>query len=303
VDLSIIIVSYNTRDLLAQCMDSIETTVQRVDYEVLVVDNGSVDGSPEMVESRYPTARLIRNRDNRGFAAANNQAIHISNGRFVLLLNSDAVLLPGAVESMLRFMEHEPRAGIAGGQLLNPDGSFQSSFMDFPSLLGEVLLLTKLSRLVYPSTFPSYPPEFSQERRAVDWVSGAFLMARREAIDSVGPLDEEYFMYTEETDWCFRMHKAGWLVFYLPEARACHWIGQSSRKVPERRRSQVYRSKWLFMRKHRGRLIAAAFRAAVRVASVMKLVMWSLAALSPRTTQRQRARGHVHSYSVLLGEL
>ncbi len=302
VDVSIAVVSYNTRELLADCLRSIQDTAAGVSHEIIVVDNASSDGSAEMVSRDFPNARLIRNQENLGFARANNQAISISRGRLVLLLNSDAVLVTGTVPSMVSFMDAHPEAGIVGGQLINPDGSFQGSYADFPGFLGEVLLLTKLAWAIYPQTYPSYPAAQSRQERAVDWVFGACLMARREAVEAVGLLDGEYFMYTEETDWCFRMRQAGWLVYYLPNARVVHWSGQSASKVPERKRSQLYRSKWLFMRKHRGPVTATAFRFAVLIVSSLKLMVWALSCLSPDAVRRGRALQNVRSYALLLSK-
>jgi len=302
IDLTVIVVNYNTRDLLATCLQSVATTARALRHEVIVVDNGSGDGSVELVAAQFPRVRLLRNAANRGFAAANNQAIAVSRGRYLLLLNSDAVLLPGAAAALVAHMDAHPGVGVAGAQLLNPDGSFQYSYADFPTLVGEVLLLTRLARLFRPSTFPSYPPEQSREVRSVDWVNGACLLARRAAVEAVGPLDETYFMYTEETDWCYRMRQSGWGVSYLPQARALHWGSQSARKQPERRRWQVYRSKWLFLRKHRGPAAATAFLAAVRLSAVLKLVVWACTGLGRDVQRRDRARQQVRSYAFLLGQ-
>ena len=303
LDLSAIVVSYNTSGLLASCLRSVGETATGLAYELIVVDNGSRDGSVEMVMRDFPHVRLIRNQDNRGFAAASNQAIRASLGRHVLLLNSDAALLPGTADRMVSFLDGHPQVGVVGGLLLNPDGSFQASYADFPGLSGELLLLTKLARVFRSPAYPSYPEEKSREPRAVDWVPGACLMARRAAIDAVGYLDEDYFMYAEETDWCYRMRQAGWLVYYLPDAKTIHWSGQSAGRAPERKRLQVYRSKWLFMRKHRGALAAATFRLVVRLASAAKLVAWALTAATPDRARRERALLHVRSYALLLNEL
>ena len=302
MDVSVVVVSWNTRELLRQCLQSIYTNTGELRVEVLVVDNASTDGSPELVASEFPAAVLLRNERNWGFAHANNQAIARSQGRHVLLLNSDAVLLSGALQVMTTFLDQRADVGVVGAMLLNPDRSFQWSYADFPSFRGELLLATGLSRLVCPTTYPSYPPTQSRETRAVDWVSGACLMARRAAIDAIGLLDEDYFMYTEETDWCYRMRAAGWQVYFLPRAEVVHWSGRSAANVPERKRSQLYRSKWLFLRKHRSRLVAWSFARAIRAASLAKLVGWTLRSLSTDQAARERARQHVRSYRVLLSE-
>lgn len=302
VELTVIVVSYNTRELLATCLEAISSTVHGLSYEIIVVDNASRDGSAEMVAHQFPAAKLISNFDNQGFARANNQAIRTSQGRYILLLNSDAVLMPGAVQSMVTFMESHPRVGAVGAQLLNPDGTFQASFADFPSIVGELLLLTKLAKLVYSPNYPSHPYEQSQDERVVDWVFGACLMVRRSAVDEVGPLDEDFFMYAEEADWCHRMRKRGWLVYYLPGAKVIHWWGQSASREPERRRSQLYRSKCLYIRKHHGRLIAEAFHLAVQMTSLAKLLLWAMAIITPDHSKRERAMQQVRSYATLLRE-
>ena len=300
MDLSIAIVSWNTRDLLRRCLESVYGTIAGPEFEVIVVDNGSTDGSPEMVRSEYPRATLLANDTNVGFARASNQAIRASSGRHVLLLNSDAVLLGRAAELMVRFLDAHPEVGAVGGMLLNPDGSFQSSYADFPGLLGEALLLTGLSHWLLPATYPSYPKARSREARRVDWVGGALLAVRRRTLDAVGPLDEGYFMYTEEVDWCYRMKQHGWAVCYLPEARATHWSGASSSRVPERRRAQLYRSKCRFLRKHRGWSQATAYGLLVRAVSAVKLLAWLSTGLSPDPARRDRARQQVASYRFLL---
>ncbi len=302
VDLSIVVVNWNTRDLLRLCLASIYRNAADLDYEVIVVDNGSTDDSVEMVRLGFPGTIVVRNQENLGFARANNQAIRRCFGRHVLLLNSDAMLLWGSARQMVEHLDTNPRVGAVGGKLLNPDGTFQSSYADFPRLLGETLLLTGLSRWLLGSSYPSYSESRSQDRRPVDWVSGAFLMVRRGALDTVGLLDEDYFMYTEEVDWCYRIRRRGWEIHYLPEAQAVHWSGGTSQLVPERKRAQLYRSKWLFMRKHRGALEAATYRTLVRVMSTLKLLAWRAVGLGAGPGHRELAQQNVASYRSLLAE-
>jgi hypothetical protein len=302
VDLSIVIVNWNTRDLLRECLGSIFETVADTSFEVIVVDNGSSDGSAEMVRSEFPTVQVIANTRNLGFARANNQAIRASRGDQLLLLNSDAALTTGAATHLMRCLSTHPEAAAAGARLVNPDGSFQWSFANFPSLLGETILLTGLSRLICAPTYPSYPEAQSLLTRPVDWVSGACMMIRRVALDSVGLLDAGYFMYTEETDWCFRATRAGWRIFYVPDARVIHGSGQSAGKAPERKRAQLYRSKLRFFRKHFPIFIGGAYWLAVGFASALKLGVWELRSLVAEPSQRPRISQHVRSYAALLNE-
>lgn len=303
MDLSIIVVSYNTRELLADCLRSIAASTQYLAHEVIVVDNASQDASAEMVAAEFPEVRLISNDDNRGFAAANNQAIAVARGEYVLLLNSDARLRQGALQDMVSHLATHPRTAVVGGQLFNTDGTFQSSYFDFPGWSSELLLLTGLARWVKGPTFPSHKQADSTTARSVDWVSGALFMVRRAAIDEIGLLDERYFMYAEEMDWCLRMHQNGWGVDYLPEAQAVHVTSASAHRQPERRRAQVYWSKYLFVRKHWGGGQAALFFGLLGLLSVTKLIAWSVRGLVGRGAMKDTAAGEVHSYRFLLARL
>ena len=297
-----IIVNWNTRDLLARCLRSVQEARDGLSLEALVVDNASTDGSLEMLRESFPEVTVIANRTNVGFVRANNQALAECRGAYVLLLNSDAALLPGALEHMLGFMQDQPSVGIVGPKIVNPDGSFQSSYMHFPSLLSELLLMTKLHRIVYTRWFPSHPPWLSEQRKAVDWMLGACLMVRWETLQDIGGMDETFFMYSEEVDWCWRARQAGWTIYYLPEAQVLHDGGQSSAQVPVRRRSMVYKSKYLFLRKHHSPLTARLFKGALLVTSLLKAAFWCLCCLSPRAADRVRAVDSVRSYGMLMGE-
>ena len=247
MDLSIIIVSWNTRDLLLECLRSIYDTAGDLDLEIIVVDNASSDGSLAAVRERFSQSRVVANSGNVGFVRANNQALSLCHGRYVLLLNSDAQVLPGSLEQTVQFMEEHPAAGVAGVRLLNPDGSFQASFTCFPTLWREFLILSGFGRWLIRPTFPSYGPEIEEgAQRIQGYVEGAYLMARREAVDRVGGMDERIFMYAEDVDWCYRFHQAGWEVWYLPQAPVVHYGGQSSKQKPGRMEAELYRSRVYF---------------------------------------------------------
>jgi GT2 family glycosyltransferase len=300
MDLSVVVVSFNTRTLLERCLQSITVRVRGLRYEVVVVDNASADGSAEMVAERFGDAILVRNATNRGFAAAVNQGIAASTGRHVLLLNSDATLVEESAQKMVAHLDNHPQTGAIGGMLLNADGGFQGSYAEFPTLITETLLLTGLSRWLLPPTFPSRSADESQEPRNVDWVCGAFLMLRRAALDDIGSLDERYFMYAEEVDWCYRARQAGWLVAYLPDARAVHLVAGSYSSNAGRRRQHMYRSKSLYFQKHKSRIEAAIFHNVVRIASCLKLAAWAVSGVIPSSTRRIRAQENVSSYRYLL---
>ncbi|MBU2227195.1 MAG: glycosyltransferase family 2 protein, partial [Proteobacteria bacterium] len=198
MDLSIIIVNWNTRDLLRDCLESIEATARDLYHEIIVVDNASTDGSVEMLRERFPRVKVIENPENRGFGAANNQAMRIMAGRYALLLNSDTRLTENAVQKLFSFLESRPDAAMACGQLLNADGSRQDSVAAFPSLL-TLLTNTPLLEVLFPRRFPSKRRDYPGPIE-VDSAIGACMMVRKSAIDEVGMFDERYFFFFEETD-------------------------------------------------------------------------------------------------------
>ncbi|MCC7369116.1 MAG: glycosyltransferase family 2 protein [Chloroflexi bacterium] len=303
MELSVIVVSFNTRELLASCIETVGERIGARSHQIVVVDNASSDGSAEHVAARFPNVVLVRNAENRGFAAAVNQGIEASTGRYLLLLNSDATLEPDAVERMCQHLDEHSNVAAVGGTLLNPDGSFQGSYADFPTLYSEVLLLSGLSRWLLPPTFPSHTEAESQQARPVDWVCGAFVLLRRAAVEQIGGLDEAYFMYAEEVDWFFRARQAGWTTSYLPEARAVHLVAGSYRRDATRRREQIYRSKWLYFRKNHGTLQSAVFLGLVRSLSLLKLLAWAGASAVAGPPARERARNNVASYRYLLSHI
>lgn len=274
-DISIGLASWNTCGLLDHCLQSIYDTAGDMDIEVIVVDNASSDGSPEMVADKYPQVRLIRNRVNMGFAAASNIAFKHSQGRHFVLLNTDTVVLDGAFQAMMAFMDSHTDAGIVGCKLLNGDGSLQRSCSAFPSPLTELWDSLYLSKLFPKSRiFASYSMtywDFNQTRE-VDFAGGSCLMVRREAIEEVGLLDEDYFMYTEEADWCYRMWQHDWKVYYYPEAKIIHLGGRSSRKYGSDLLLQLYVSRNRFIGKHSGPLMARAHRWIVGIGAIIRIV-------------------------------
>ena len=254
MDLSIVIPSYNTRELLEQALRTVMDAAEGLEVELLVVDNASRDGSAEMVASTFPQIELIRNEENVGFSAANNQALRRVKGRYVLLLNSDTIVRPDTLRCLVEFLDAHPHAGAIGCKILNPDGTLQLSCRRGPPTpMAAFCKMSGLSRL-----FPNSPriarynltyldPEKTHE---VDALSGSCMMVRKEAIDQVGLLDEAYFFYGEDLDWCFRMRKAGWKIFYVPKTEIIHFKGESSRAEQMRFRYRFYEAMTIFVRKH-----------------------------------------------------
>jgi N-acetylglucosaminyl-diphospho-decaprenol L-rhamnosyltransferase len=261
MELSVVIVNWSTRDLLAQCLQSIWDTAGGLDLEVILVDNASTDDSVEMTRRAFPQVQVIANAENVGFVRANNQAMRRARGRYLLLLNSDAEVLPGTLGESVRFMDEHPRAGVLGARLLNTDGTFQASYTPFPTLWREFLILSALGRWLVRPTYPSHGPQQGLGALRINgYLEGAYLMARREAVDQVGELDERIFMYAEDVDWCYRFLQAGWEVWYLPQVAVIHHGGQSSRKRRRRMEAELYRSRVYFFRKHYGKNAALRLR-------------------------------------------
>jgi N-acetylglucosaminyl-diphospho-decaprenol L-rhamnosyltransferase len=265
-DLTVIIVSWNVRDLLSRCLHSLVAEASPSDQdlslriggslvEIVVVDNASADGSAEMIRAEFPQVRLLVNDDNRGFAAASNQGLALSRGRQLLLLNPDTEVLGDALPDMLRYVDAHPAVGALGPRLRYPDGSLQSSRRRFPTFATALVESTVVqewwsdNRILRRYYMADTPDDAIQP---VDWVVGACLLVRREAYEQVGGLDEGFFMYSEEMDWCHRIKDAGWEVVYLPTATVVHHEGKSSEQVVPARHIHFQSSKVRYFRKHHG---------------------------------------------------
>lgn len=259
MEISFVIVNWNTKDLLRGCLDSIAKTVGSLSHEIIVVDNASSDGSADMLAREYPSVQVIANSKNRGFGAANNQAFAVMKGKYALLINTDAVLTEGAVEKLWRFAEAHPRAAIVCGQLLNADGSKQNSIAAFPTLLS-LCLNTSLLEYLFPGRYPSKRYEH-REPLEIESAIGACMMVRGQALTEVSYFDERYFFFFEETDLAFAMKQAGWSVYQVPDAHIYHFQGQSIGHNTQSR-IEFYRSRYQFLRKWHG---TAYYRTAVAV--------------------------------------
>ncbi len=259
-DLGIVIVNYNTRDLLRACLHTVYASQGDFTFEVCVVDNGSTDGSGEMLEAEFPQVRRILNPDNRGYPAANNQGLRLVGfpdgadaPRFALLLNPDTELPPDALAKMVAFLDAHPEVGVVGPKLVRQDGSLDLACRrSFPSPEVSFYRFSGLARLFPRSRrFGRYNLTYldPDERVEVDAVVGAFMMVRREAIAQVGLLDEGFFMYGEDLDWCYRIKAAGWKVYYNPEVTVLHIKRAASTRNP-RAQVEFWRAMEYFYRKH-----------------------------------------------------
>jgi GT2 family glycosyltransferase len=254
MDLSIITISTNEAHHLAGCLASLHGAMGRLTTEVFVVDNCSTDGTAEVAQTHFPAAQVIRNPVRRGFAANNNAAMRCSRGRHLLVLNPDTVVHEGALETLVAYLDGHAAVGICGPRLLFPDGRLQLSCRRFPTWRSVLARRTPLRRFLWDSSLNAdhLMANVDHDReQLVDWMLGACLMARRAAVDEVGLLDEGFFLYVEDIDWCYRMWRQGWKVAYVPAARVTHHHqAETDRRWLTRRTWIHYRSIGRFVWKH-----------------------------------------------------
>ncbi|MBZ9609312.1 glycosyltransferase family 2 protein [Clostridium estertheticum] len=255
MDLSIVIVSYNTVDLLRDCLSSVIQNTENIEYEIWVVDNQSKDGSSDMVESEFPQVKLIRNSINGGFSQANNLAIRqCRSSKYVLILNPDTIVPKGTLVECVDFMEKDKEIGCLGCKVVKVNGTLDKACKrGFPSPWNSLCYLMKIDKL-FPNNkrFGGYNATFihEDEESEIDSLVGAFMMLRREAIEQVGLLDETFFMYGEDIDWCYRIKQAGWKNYYHPKVRIVHYKGESSKKQSTRMIGEFHKSMFIFYNKH-----------------------------------------------------
>jgi GT2 family glycosyltransferase len=287
IDVSIIIVNWNIRDILRDCLRSVYEQTRVIAFEVIVIDNASSDDSVAMVREEFPQVILIENSENRGFAAANNQGIRIAQGRYILLLNPDTIVLDKAIEKTVVFADSHPDVGVVGCQVLENDTKIQRTCFAFPSVGNLILQKTGLRRLFPRSRL------FGREdmgwwnrdtQRDVDVVSGMFMLVRHEAIEQVGLMDEDYFVYAEETDWCFRFRQAGWRCVFAPVGKIIHLDGgnKSTDKVIVKMYVQFQKSILIFYRKNRGSVAWMMARVIYCVDMLIRVLIWKTVALFQR---------------------
>jgi len=250
VYISVVILSYNTRELLEKCLNSILENEKESNIEIIVVDNASADGSVDMVRKRFPQVVLIANEKNLGFASAVNQGLRISRGRFIVVLNSDTVLLNNAFTKMAEFMKENPGAGAVRPKVLNPDGSLQRQGSG-------IWRIFKAPDRVYE----------------LDWVSGCCMMLRREIIENVGFFDEFFFFYNEDLDYSKRIKKAGWKLYYFPPANIIHYWGKSSKGLEEKLLIEGYRGGYYLCEKYYGRPVLLFYKMLALLELIAKIIV------------------------------
>ncbi|MCK4223720.1 MAG: glycosyltransferase family 2 protein [candidate division Zixibacteria bacterium] len=254
--LSIIIVSYNTKELLIECLFSVFNSLKNVDFETIVIDNDSKDGSAEEVQNHFPKVRLIKNQNNKGFAAANNQGLRLMRGKYAVLLNPDTLVVNSSLTKMVKFLEEHKRVGMLGCKIVNPDGSLQPSAFPLPTLKDLILSGFAASWIFWGRYVQRYSSRHYVPQKVpvkVGWVSGACLMIRKRTMDEIGLLDENFFLFSEDVDWCIRASRKGWAVIFYPEATIIHYGGRSAQKNLALKISSFYQKRFYFGKKHFGR--------------------------------------------------
>jgi len=310
ITLSIIIVSYNTRDLLVDCLRSLP---REDDLEVFVVDNASIDGSADAVAEQFPKVNLIRNATNVGFAPANNQALRLCRGRYIMLLNSDTEMLEGTLSGIIHFMDGKPDAAVVGCKLLNTDGSLQPSVTSFPNIIkdsvgillkGSVLSNTPSARKWLSSVAKMMGTSASRfddhsDMKEIDYPRGACFTVRREALEEAGLLDEEYFFTGEELDFCYRVKQKGWKVYYYPQVAVIHHDHGASKSMMGKVFVQTRKSALYFYEKHYGWKRTELMKACVSLTLMMKIIA-GLVSLLLFPKRRSITRGKIESCAFII---
>lgn len=287
IDLSVVIISWNTLQMTRECLESLFASLQKTPdlrAEVILVDNASSDGSDDMVAAEFPEVILIRNQDNRGFAAANNQGFDIAQGRQILLLNSDTISHGSVIGDSLRWLDQNPEAGAMGCRVLNTDGTVQRTCSMYPSLINLMLLTSGLWKLSWPRFLGRYQISGwdRDSEREVGVISGCYLLLRRQVLEEVGPLDDSFFFFGEETDWCKRIHDAGWKLVFTPVGEITHHGGGSVKKLNHKRDIMLSEGTVRLHRKHGGLLGGLAAFSIIALFNLSRAGFWSLAALLKR---------------------
>lgn len=309
--LSIIIVSWNVREDIVRCLRSIEENRPYGEFEVIVVDNASIDSTVDTVTKDFPEVVTVVNNENRGFAAANNQGIKRSQGQYILFLNPDTIVLPNSLNVLVDFMDDNKNVGVCGPKLVNEDGTTQPSARRFPTFRGALYRHTAFRFLrVFRSEYKRWlMKDFTHNKQMdVDQLMGAALMTRRSVVNTVGTMDENFFMYYEEVDLCYRIKQAGWRIVFMPEAVITHLGGHSTGQIPVSKRVMMLTSLLTFFRKHRGkfatRLFNCVFKPAIILRDIINLwggiVTYTFGALSPNKKSREKSAQKVKNSVILL---
>lgn len=285
LDISVVIVNWNTRELLLNCIQSILNETKSSSLEIIVVDNDSTDGSVQAVQERYPQVKAVANKDNLGFAKANNIGIRQSTGRFVCIVNSDIVALDGCLDKMREYLEQNPKIGVIGPKTITETGQLRKNCREFPSLRNTLCHALFLNR-IFPNVYMFRGREMLhydfKKPQVIEVLSGCFLMIRREALKDVGLLDETFFIYGEDFDWGKRFYSAGWNPTMYPEAKAIHIGGASSSRANIRFLLEKMKADYQYWTKHHGFLVTRLFIAITVMEYTIRSIGWAVISLFRR---------------------
>ena len=279
MDLSVIIINWNTKKLLDQCLSSVFKHTKDLKFEVIVVDNNSQDSSQALVEKKFPKTKLILNKDNLGFTKANNQGIKVAKGKYILLLNSDTYLIENSFKKIIKRAQKLKNLGALGPQLLNDDKSIQQSVGFFPNLPQVFFWMTFIDDLPGGQLLKPYHVDhdsFYQKEREVDWLTAAAILVSQKVVEEVGGLDEKIFMYGEEVEWCHRIKKAGFEVFFSPVTKIVHIGRGSSQKIPTAAFIGEYKAVLYFYQKYRSRISLQIARVFLKIGALLRIAVFSI---------------------------
>ncbi len=305
MDLSIIIVNWNTKDLLLGCLESLFRYPPTWEFEVIVIDNASTDGSALLVRQRFPQIKLILNQSNKGFAQATNQGLKKMRGKFALLLNPDTKVMEISIDKMIEFMEAKEDVGISGCKIINPDGSLEASAFPNPTLIDEIISGFR-SIPFFKRYIDRYRIRYlSQSNGAmkVGWVTGACLMIRKKTIKEIGYLDEKIFLYGEDVDWCLRVQKRGWKVIYLPHICIFHFGGASMKKNVARKIYSFYFKRFYLTQKYRSGISLLLLKSISFLELLAKVIIINMKINVNEKEKQSRLEGYVKSFKLIFQKL
>lgn len=311
--LSIVIVSWNVKENLLNCLRSIEENRPCSEFEIIVVDNASSDGTVDAIKHNFPEVTVIANNGNRGFAAANNQGLAVSQGEYVLLLNPDTIMHPNSLDVLIKFMDDNKDVGACGPKLLNDDGTIQHSVRRFPTFRGALYKHRALKFLrIFRSEYKKWLMEdFKYDKQIeVDQPMGAALMIRQSVIDQVGNMDERFFMYYEEVDLCYRIKRAGWHIVFIPEAVITHLGERSARWIPVKKRIMGLTSLLHYFRKHRSKFATGIFCCILKPVFLLQQirniavspVTYIFATIALNKRKREKSEAKIKKSAILLAK-
>jgi GT2 family glycosyltransferase len=291
-DLSVSIVNTNNRDIVANCLKSIQQSTHRISFEIFVVDNASTDGSEELIRAEFPEVKLILNDAKRGFSTNHNKALAQAQGRYLMILNDDVIVLDGAFDQLVAFMDEHPEGGVVGPKFLNPDGTNQPAFARFGTPFYD-LVVRSWQRRFKPGSWDL------DQTTEVDSIGGACMLVRREAVEQVGLLDTAFDpLYSEEREWCYRIREQGWRIYHVPQAQIIHLGGQTRKRTPELWTKVIYQHKLLFFQKHHSAWHVLCYRSLLAILSLGRMAYWGILWLLKPATREMSLRRLVCHWEV-----